>query len=296
MPFEPFAPGNQRGRLAVTALIGLFASAAQGAVSPATGSPSAASATVSSATIAGAVERVDDRDRGFNLAFGTSYAEGDFGAARNTSIVSAPLSVRAKLGSVRLSAAVPYMRIRSDGIIYTGIDSTAVVVAPGATPQQRTAKGLGDLTLGGTYTLSALPGGTELELAGRVKLPTGRSSLTSGRTDYALGVQATRPINRFAPFVSATYRVLGDRRDLSLRDGFAAAAGTSFYAGRGTVVLASYHYGRAATRLVPDSHELFAGASMPLPASRLRLTAYATAGLSQGAAAGSGGLSLSVGF
>ena len=63
-----------------------------------------------------------------------------------------------------------------------------------------------------------------------------------------------------------------------------------------TVLLGSYHYARAASRFIRDAHELFAGASRSISGDRLRLTGYTTAGLSKGAAAVSGGVSLSVKF
>jgi hypothetical protein len=96
------------------------------------------------------------------------------------------------------------------------------------------------------------------------------------------------------PFASFTYRFLGDTTTYKLRDGPAASAGASYALNDKSFLLVSYHYSLAATRLVDDSHEVFVGASTKVRGTPLRLTGYATAGLSSGAAAASGGLALSV--
>ena len=75
-----------------------------------------------------------------------------------------------------------------------------------------------------------------------------------------------------------------------------ASAGASIALGGQSVALLSYHYARAASRLVRDSHELFAGASTRFDGTGLRGTAFVTAGISRGAAAVSSGLSLSLDF
>ena len=256
-------------------------------------SPSNATTTVSPTTVAAAVQS-STTGPAVEVSLGTSIADGNFGAAKNTSIWSTAFAARVVLDGVRFSASLPYMRIRSNGTIFTGIDSTPVVVAPGIGGKV-TNHGFGDLTLGAAYTASQPIAGFEIELSGRVKVPTATraSGLSSRKTDESVGVQATRPLGRFAPFVTATYRILGDPRGYKLRDGFASSVGSSLVISRSTVLLASYHYARAASRLIHDAHELFFGGSRELAGTRLRLTGYATAGLSDGAASKSGGLSLS---
>lgn len=262
------------------------------------GSPSNGTSTVSATSIPQAMERADRADGAVSVSLGALYAGGDFGSDADTDIQSYALGARFRRGAWRLSASLPYMRIRSDAAIFTGIDSTPVLVAPGTAATRRTSRGLGDLTLGAAYTIEPRGGGPELELSGRVKLNTASrsSGLSSGETDYALGAQLSLPRGRFAPFASATYRILGDSRTYDLRDGFAASAGTSIAVGPRALILTSYHYARAATRFVKDSHELFAGASAALPNGGFRLTGFGTAGLSSGAASVSAGLALSKAF
>lgn len=262
------------------------------------GSPSNGTSTVSPSSVPDNMDRLDPDARSLSVSLGTLYASGDFGAATDTSIWSSALSVRYRIGDLRLSASLPWMRITSDAVIFTGIDSTPVLVAPASQAGRRTAQGLADLTLGAAYTIVPGQGGFDVELSGRVKLDTATrsSGLSSGEKDYAAGVQITRPIGRLAPFVSTTYRVLGDTPAFRLRDGFAASAGSSFMLGRGSYLLASYHYSERATDLVDDAHELFIGAATPVPDTSLRVTGFATAGLSDGAAARSIGIALSGAF
>lgn len=262
------------------------------------GSPSNATTTVSPSTVPQSMERLADTGDGFEVSLGTLYAEGDFGTDTDTSIWSSALGVRYRTGDLRLTASLPWMRIRTNAVLFTGIDSTPVLVATNAAPQRRTADGFGDLTLGAAYTTVAGAAGTEVELSGRIKLDTATrsSGLSSGEKDYALGLQVTQPMGRIAPFASVTYRFLGDPAAYRLKDGLAASAGASYALGPETFALASYHFSEAATNLVNNAHEVFAGVSTRLPSTRLRLTGFATAGLSRGAAGVSGGVALSAGF
>lgn len=280
-------------------------SAAQSASAPAdisgqasaTGSPSNAAATVSVTNVADATARAIS-PRAIDLSIGTSLASGKFGTARRSTIWSTAVGLRYATGPMRLSASVPYMQLRSADTIFTGIDSTPVLAATAPAGPRVTHRGFGDITLGASYTLPSDPAALEVEVSGRVKLPTASrsSGLSTRKADYSAGVQLTQPIGRFAPFASATYRLLGDPAGIDLRNGFAASAGTSYVVSRNVVMLASYHYARAASTLVNDSHELFAGASARLPDSQLRLTGFVTHGLSDGAAKTSAGISLAIGF
>lgn len=262
------------------------------------GSPSNGTSTISPSSVPDNIDRLDPDARPLSVSLGSLYASGDFGTATNTSIWSSALSLRYRTGDLRLSASLPWMRIQSNAVIFTGIDSTPVLVAPTSQSRRRTAQGLGDLTLGAAYTIASPELGFDVELSGRMKVNTATQSsgLSSGRNDYAAGVQVTKPIGRLAPFVSATYRVLGDTRSFRLNDGFAASAGSSFMVGAGSYILASYHYSKRATDLVGDAHELFVGLATAIPRSNLRVTGFGTAGLSNGAAGKSIGAAVSSAF
>jgi hypothetical protein len=248
------------------------------------------------------MERADDAGDSFSLSLGSLFSQGDFGVDADSTVRAYAVGARLRSGSWRLSASLPWMRIRSNATLFTGIDSTPVLVAPGTKATRRTSSGFGDLTIGAAYTFEPGVSAIELELSGRTKLNTAdrssslSSGLSSGKRDYSFGAQVTRPIARIAPFASVTYRILGDPQAFRLRDGFAASAGVSAPIGPRTLVLTSYHYAQAATRLVDDSHEIFAGASTAVGSSGLRLTGFGTAGLSNGASSLSAGVALSKAF
>jgi hypothetical protein len=261
-------------------------------------SPSSATATVSAATVPQAMDRLDRDAATVDVSLGAIYGEGTFGTGSTTTIWSSALGARVRLDDLTLSASLPWMRIRSRSTVFTGIDATPVLVAPNTAAVKRTADGIGDLTLGAAYTIAPAGSPVEIELSGRAKLATAtrRSGLSSGENDYAVGADASLPLGAVTPFVSLTYRFLGDTALYELRDGPAASAGASFALGSDAYLLTSYHYARAVTRLVEDAHELFAGASTRLAGTPLRLTGFTTAGLSRGAASVSAGLALSVGL
>ncbi|RZM03991.1 MAG: hypothetical protein EOP68_19935, partial [Sphingomonas sp.] len=127
----------------------------------------------------------------FTTSLGTSYWHGDYGAPTNTSIWAGLFGVRYRTGGLRISAYLPYMRIKSDGAIFTGIGGTPLFVAPNVPTGKRIRKGFGDVTLGASYLLPNPQGtGLDVELTGRVKLPTAsdKSLLSTGKTDYSAGV------------------------------------------------------------------------------------------------------------
>lgn len=268
----------------------------------ATGSPSNANATVSPATVADAITRADDAS-GTNtsrlgVSIGSAIAGGSFGTGQKSRMISTALGVRAAVGTLRLSASLPYLNIRGRGLIFSGIDSTPIIASGGKPGPRITNKGLGDLTVGAAYTLPTSSGGPEVELSGRLKLPTATraSQLSTGKTDFSVGAQVTQAVGRLAPFVSGTYRSFGDPASIDLNNGIALSGGTAVLLGKRTVALLSYHYAEKASRLIKDSHELFAGASTKIGESSVRLTGFVTAGVSSGAAATSGGASLALHF
>ena len=258
-------------------------------------SPSGTAATVSPATVAQSTATDGSQTLPFTISTGVSYASGDFGTGRNASIIAVPLTLQAAVHGVRLTADIPYMSIRSRGTIFTGIDSTPIIVAGGGGPRTVTHSGLGDLTLGATYALPQLVvSQIQVEFSGRLKIPTAsdHSGLSSGKVDGAAGIELTRAVGQIQPFISATYRILGDTSSYRLRNGFAASAGASLPIGPKVIALLSYHYSASASSFVRDGHELFAGVSVPVSESRLRLSAFVTKGLSSGAADAAGGLSI----
>jgi hypothetical protein len=217
---------------------------------------------------------------GFSFSTGIDYSTGDYGQAEDTEILVVPLSARATVGNLAFTATVPYLRIDGPGGVVIGPGGEPLPGVPGTGGLR---EGIGDLTLGATYSVPAETlGGLELEFGGRVKLATSDEDkqLSTGQTDFTATTEISYPMGNLIPFVSLGYRFLGDPVGIDLRDGPTASVGTSILLGS-SVLITSYDYAQASSPLAEDSHEIFAGFSTPL-SSRFNLTAYGIAGLSQG--------------
>lgn len=235
---------------------------------------------------------------GLTMSLGVATWHGGFGAPSATDISSVLVGVRYRRDRLRLSASVPYMRITSNGTFFTGLGGSPLFVAPNITTVARKRDGLGDLTIGGSYTVSGSNWrGFNLDVSGQIKIPTASrsSQLSTGKVDYALGADLSRSFGRWTPGFSASYRIFGNNSVWQFRDAFHTSANVTYALLPRTAVLLSYDYTQAATRFVGDAHEIVAGASTPIT-DRIRLTGYMSKGLSTGAADVSGGASLSLSY
>ncbi|HEX6859237.1 MAG TPA: transporter [Caulobacteraceae bacterium] len=237
-------------------------------------------------------------DDGFELTglVGFDYSSGDYGTGIDTNILRVPLGLRATTGPLRLTASIPYERIEGAANIISGDGGGPIIVDPSAPIEKVTREGWGDLALGASYTLPAsITGALEVDLNGRVKLPTGDDELSTGETDYSVGTEASYPLGAWTPFASLGYKMRGDPEGVDLDNTINASIGTSYAVTDRSVVIVSYDYDQASTSGVDDSHSLFAGYSAPL-VGRVNWTIYGVAGLSDGAPDAEGGLLLSVPF
>jgi len=231
------------------------------------------------------------------LSLGASDWSGEYGATTETDISALLLGARYKIGDLRLTASVPWMRIASDGVVFAGVDGTPLIISPETLTRRRTREGFGDLTLGGAYLAPATPlFGADVEIISRIKLPTASvdSGLSTGRADYSVGSEISKPFGPWTPFVSATYRSFGDPSGWRLKDGFATSAGLTYQFSNKLVYQLSYDYAQRTSAFIPDSQAIAASVSAPVPSSQIRVTAFVSKGLSNGAADFAGGLALSV--
>jgi hypothetical protein len=227
-------------------------------------------------------EQIGD-NLGITATTGILYSSGDYGATQETNILVAPFSLRARSGPLRVSATLPYLRIDSPGIVVGGGDIGPIIIDPNAPVARTKRDGFGDLTLGAAYEFSnTFIGGLDFDLAGRLKLPTSSESkfLGTGKTDFALALEASKTIGTWSPYVNIGYRFFGDPAGLNLHNGFSASVGTTKQFGS-VVAIFSYDYSRAVTTATEDAHELFAALSGRLT-DRLSWTGYGIVGLSEG--------------
>lgn len=234
-----------------------------------------------------------------SLSIGGSGWTGDYGASSTTDISAILLGVRYQHDDWRLSATLPYTRITTAGNVFLGIGATPLVVRPQTGQKRRVNEGVGDLTLGVSYLQHISPRlGVDVEWLGALKAPTASSSshVSTGNFDFSLGAEISRPLGRWIPFASAVYRDFGNFQTIRLKNGPATSIGASYVISPSLVANFSYDFAKSASRFVEDSHEIVASASYKFSRTSLRLSSYASAGLSSGAAKISGGLSLGRSF
>lgn len=224
------------------------------------------------------------------VSTGVDYSQGDFGTNVDTSILVVPVSLRAGWDRFSISASVPYIQIDGSSSVVGG-GAGPIVTDPALTQTKRS--GVGDLSVRLRYDVIELSG-VEVSLSGRAKLPTGSEAkrLSTGKADFAGGVEVAATGGTIQPFGEIGYRVLGDPDGVELENGLYGSIGASAILGGGVVGIASYDYVAASVSTLEDSQSLFAGLVVPV-GRRLSLTGYGTAGLSDSAADYGVGLLLS---
>jgi hypothetical protein len=223
-----------------------------------------------------------------SMSAGADFSSGSYGATSDTRIVIAPIAVAVKTDAFRFGASVPYIRIDGPGGVVVGPDGQPL---PGVPTIPGSRSGVGDLSLSATYSLPKDSlGNFEVDLTGRVKLPTSKSSehLGTGKTDYTVSADVTYPVGAWGPFVTVGYRVPGKPAGVDLNSSLTASVGTSLAVGR-TVYIASYDYTQAISPLAKDGQEIFTAVSVPA-GRRLSITGYGIAGLSKGSPSYEAGL------
>lgn len=213
-----------------------------------------------------------------SITTGVDYSTGDYGTGTDTEILVVPVSARISTGDLRFSASIPYIRIKgADSIV--GGDGGPIIVDPNSPATTRS--GIGDLTLGANYAIPEDRLGIGIDLGTRVKLPTAKTGLGTGKADVSFSGELSRTFGTVTPFVQAGYRIMGDPDGIDLDNVWFGSVGASASLGR-SVLLASYDYRQATTALVEDSQEVFGALSTPV-SKNLNLTFYGSTGLSEGA-------------
>lgn len=239
-----------------------------------------ASAAFAQETSARNSERRSTPDWRLYLSTGASFSTRETDDDPRTDYYRARFGGRVTKGPFRLSATMPYIFVRGPGaVIGSGEDDADDDLT--STDEKR--QGWGDLRLTARYRLpkSALAG-FELDFMGSVKLPTAsrEKRLGTGETDYAVGAELSRELGSFEPFVSARYRINGDRPDYDYKNTLAASVGTGVRLSRRTRASLSYDYSQSRIRGRSGFHMLDAGLGTRL-SQRVYLSGSATVGLSE---------------
>lgn len=161
----------------------------------------------------------------FEIATGVDYSVGKYGALVDTSVTSIPLDLKAQIGRLRLQAALPYQFLKGPGQLVGGV----VVTAPGGTSTVK-RDGLGDLNLSAAFLLNTESGGLPaFEIGGGVKLPTAKTTIGTGETDYSVTASAYKSLSPTVMlFGSVGYSWLGSPAAYRLNNGIVASGGLNF--------------------------------------------------------------------
>lgn len=161
----------------------------------------------------------------FELATGLDYSAGHYGELVDSTVWSIPLDLKVRSGRFRAQATLPYVFIKGPGQLVGGV----IVSNPGSTTTT-SRSGIGDVSLSAAYLLTrengALP---SIELGGSVKLPTAKTTIGTGQTDYSVTASAYKTV---APglmlFGSFGYSWLGSPTEYQLENGITASGGVNY--------------------------------------------------------------------
>jgi len=216
---------------------------------------------------------------------------GDYGSNRSTDMVNASAGLRWTSDDTTVQVSLPYVSIRTPGVVFAGFDGTPLIMLPDAGGPKRRHSGIGDPTM--SISQSTSIGSVRLTGTGRVKIQVqGFNDISTGKVDWSVGVQAAVPVGRITPFAAVSWRTFGDPVGWRIRDGIATSVGASARVGTGSVAV-SWEHARSTSQFVRNADEIVGVYDTPV-SGRLRLAAYGTAGVSSGAPSVGGGLRLSL--
>jgi len=157
-------------------------------------------------------------DGSFTISSGVDYSTGDYGQSIDTKIVYIPFTARYDIGRWSLKATLPWLQIDGPG----GVSGDSRVVTSNNVLTRRTTEsGQGDLAAGATYSAIVLnEQKLYVDLTAKVKLPTASESrgLGTGKTDYAVVVDAYKGMGAITALATLGYRVLGDPSGINLNN------------------------------------------------------------------------------
>lgn len=165
-------------------------------------------------------------DSSFEAASGFDYSAGHYGTPTDTTVWSIPLDLKAQIGRLRLQGSLPYQFIKGPGELVGGV----IVLTPGSSTTPTTRSGIGDLNLSAAYLLTRenglLPA---IEVGGGVKLPTAKTGIGTGKTDYSANASVYKTlVPHFIAFGSVGYSWLESPAAYQLKNGIVASGGLNY--------------------------------------------------------------------
>lgn len=248
-------------------------------------------ATLFTAMACSGIVCAGDRPVGFGV--GIDYSAGNYGSDINTQILSVPVSARLKRGNWRFRASLPWLRVSGDPNVLPTLGLVdnlnplgrgrvgSIIGAPGAVePAQRgTASGVGDLTLGATYSVPTRRKlGVDVSVNAKIALADEDKGLGTGRNDYGANVDLYREFKGTTIFGGVGHTRLGKSANIDADSVNSGSFGASRRVGTGSIG-AMYQHRTPTTRTLDARRDVVGFFNLPTTSER-KVQLYASHGLS----------------
>lgn len=213
------------------------------------------------------------------LGVGFDYSRGDYGFSRPTEVFSVPVNLIYEHDRWIVRATVPYLSVKGPASVVEG--SGPLVAAPGR-PITKYQSGVGDSLVAVTYHAHPVPGELNVDLTGRVKLPTADDAkgLGTGETDYYAQADLYQTFGNTTPFVSVGYRFMGTNAIYPLKDGAYVSLGASYRLTPATAIGAAYDWRSRIIAAAPNASDMIVFVSTN-PNDRWNVLGYVLAGFNE---------------
>jgi hypothetical protein len=173
---------------------------------------------------------------------GIDYSVGDYGAASDTTVFGVPVGLKMQADRLRGDLTISYLSLEGPGA-FVGGPGGPVVVEPG-TGQTTTRSGLGDTIAGAAFAFyRSADARSAVEVGGMVKLPTAKSGLGTGKTDFTALLSFYHPLTpQLILSGAAGYQWLGDFQNFQLKDGFLGNIGLNIWPNQTTAIGGTLNY------------------------------------------------------
>jgi hypothetical protein len=162
-------------------------------------------------------------DGKLSVNLGFDYSSGSYGAQTKTETWALPVSLkyRTDIWSLRLSTA--WLQVKGAGNVTPEGDPL------NATRSAATTEGMGDTTASLTYNLvDERSHWAGLDIGAKIKFGTADASksLGTGKNDYTLHAELSKPLSNWTPFLSLGYKWKGDPATINYRNVWLGSIGT----------------------------------------------------------------------
>jgi hypothetical protein len=227
---------------------------------------------------------------------GAEYQSFELEGGQDATKLSVPVAARVTAGRFRITAQVPYVRVRApeNVIVPSGPLGLPLLLDPARPAGVRTREGLGDVQVGTAYDLPLTA--VNVSLTTGVKLPTAapEQGLGTGEADYSFGAEVSTRVGAVTPFVSASYTRNGDPAGLDLGDTLAGQAGAAVRLGASASAHLGYSFAEATNATSRDEQRMFGGLDSAI-GGRVSVGVYGSTAMNGPADVGAG-VSLGVGL